>query len=133
MSTNAKTAVTARQQQQMLLRMCFQHVTRGLYHLVQQVGGPATGDQLETVFNEVAQSKGYPMRMYTNDLRGLDGNVDWLVYRELLGEVVTFATEVSNEPTVKKFVQAILDQVEEETGSNLHEAKFRLALTDYSD
>lgn len=122
-----------KQQQQVLLRLCFQHVTRGLYHLVQQVGGSASGDQLETVFNDIAQSKGYPIRMYTNDIRGLDSPVDWLVYRELLNEVVVFATDVSSDATVKKFIQAILQQVQEETDANLHEVKFRLALIEYTD
>lgn len=128
-----KEAATIQQQQQVLLKLCFQHVTRGLYLLVQQVGGVALGDQLETAFNDVAQSKGYPIRMYTNDLRGLDIPVDWLVYRELLNEVISFATQASSRATVKKFIQAILQQVEAETGSNLHEAKFRLALIEYTD
>lgn len=134
MSTIAKVkeAKTKQQQQQMLLELCFQHVTRGLHHLVQQIGGSTTGDQLEMVFNDVAQSKGYPLRMYTNDIKGLDSQVDWLVYRELLGEVVTFAADASSKATVKKFIQAILEQVEEETDSNLHEVKFRLDLIEYA-
>ena len=121
------------QQQQVLLKLCFQHVIRGLYMLVRQVGGVALGDQLETAFNETAQSNGYPLRMYTHEIRGLDSPADWLIYRELLAQVVDFATSVSNKATVKKFIQAILEQLQEETGSNLHEAKFRLALMDYTD
>lgn len=117
----------------MLLILCFQHVAKGLYNLVQKLGGSAVGDQLETVFNDIAQSKGYPMRMYTDDISGLDDPVDWLVYRELMGEIVDFTVDVSDTATVKKFIQAILGQIEEETDSNLHEVIFRLALGDYME
>lgn len=89
------------------------------------------GDQLETLFNDIAQSKGYPFRMYTDDIRGLENSVNWLVYRELIGEIIDFTIAVSDKATVKKFIQAILEQIEEETSSKLHEVKYRLALDEY--
>ena len=115
----------------MLLVLCFQHLAKGLYNLAQKLGGSAVGDQLETVFNDIAQSKGYPLRMYTDDIRGLDEPVNWLVYRELIGEIISFAINASDKATVKKFIQAILEQIEEETESNLHEVIFRLELDEY--
>ena len=115
----------------MLLVLCFQHLAKGLFNLAQKLGGPEVGDQLETLFNDISQSKGYPFRMYTDDIRGLDSPVNWLVYRELIGEIINFTIDASDKATVKKFIQAILEQIEEETDSNLHEVRYRLALDEY--
>lgn len=129
--TNVKEATNAQEQQEVLLVLCFQHLAKGLYNLAQKLGGSAVGDQLETVFNDIAQSKGYPLRMFTDDIRGLDNPVNWLVYRELIGAITDFTVDVSDKATVKKFIQAILEQIEQETDSNLHEVIYRLALDEY--
>lgn len=129
--SSIREATNPQQQQELLLVLCFQHLAKGLYNLAQKLGGSAAGDQLETIFNDISQSKGYPLRMYTDDIRGLDSPVNWLVYRELIGEVINFTVDVSDKATVKKFIQAILEQIEEETDSNLHEVTFRLALDEY--
>ena len=129
--SNIRQAANPQQQQEILLVLCFQHLAKGLYNLAQKLGGSEVGDQLETLFNDIAQSKGYPFRMYTDDIRGLDNSVNWLVYRELIGEIINFTVAASDKATVKKFIQAILEQIEEETDSNLHEVKYRLALDEY--
>ena len=128
---SVRQATNPQQQQEMLLVLCFQHLVKGLFNLVQKLGGPEVGDQLETLFNDISQSKGYPFRMYTDDIRGLDNPVNWLVYRELIGEIINFTVDASDKATVKKFIQAILEQIEEETDSNLHEVKYRLALDEF--
>ena len=119
--------------QEFLLKVCFEHVVKVLHRLMQKTGRPASSVEFEDVFNRIAQSNASTLRMSGEKIAGLDSPADWLTYRSLLEGTIEFASAAAGHATVDRFIAAILDKMENQTGSNLVEVKYRLGLTRYTD